>query len=54
MGVPVNEHIDAGDLGQQIHGAVTGGLIVNAQMPQADNIITGRTCNTDDNDRIPI
>ena len=40
MGVPVNEHINAGDLGQQIHGAVTGGLIVNAQMPQADNIIT--------------
>ena len=37
----VNEHVNAGDLLQQINGAVggSGGLIVNAQVAQADDVV---------------
>ena len=39
VAVAVDEHIDAGDLGEQVDGAVGGALIVDAQVAQADDVI---------------
>ena len=36
----VDEHVDAGDVLQQVDGAVAGGLCVNAQVAQADDVVT--------------
>ena len=35
----VDEHVDAGDVLQQVDGAVAGGLCVNAQVAQADDVV---------------
>ena len=36
----VNEHVDTGHSVQHVDGAVAGGLGVNAQVPQADDVVT--------------
>ena len=38
----IDEQIDAGDLLQQIDGAVAGGLLIDAQVAQADDVIAVR------------
>ena len=40
MGVAVNEHVDTGHGVQHVDGAVAGGFGVNAQVPQADDVVT--------------
>ena len=40
VGVAVNEHVDTGHSVQHVDGAVAGGLGVNAQVPQADDVVT--------------
>ena len=40
VGVAVNEHVDAGHGVQHVDGPVAGGLGVNAQVPQADDVVT--------------
>ena len=39
MGVAVDKHVDAGDVLQQVDGAVAGRLCVNAQVAQADDVV---------------
>ena len=39
LGVAVDEHVDAGDLGENVNGAVARGLVADAEVAEADDVI---------------